>query len=107
MTSTGKYKNQMADDQVEDVGGYAKQSTFKTDYQDFEDDGDMKHDRREQILTSNAFDNMVERQTTASKQEFQPYSRLDKSGKKANGVTKSASFVAKSTRTKKETVIPG
>jgi hypothetical protein len=37
----------MADDQVEDVGGYAKASTFKSDYQDFMDDGDMKHDRRE------------------------------------------------------------
>ena len=57
---------------VEDANGYGKpldkQSTLKTDYQDYEDESDNKHDRREQLLTSNAFDNMVDRtQTSVSK----------------------------------------
>jgi hypothetical protein len=37
-----------------------KQTTFKTEYHDYEDnEADLKHDRREQLMTSNAFDNMV------------------------------------------------
>lgn len=84
----------MEEDVVEDGNIYGGQfdraTTFKTEYPENEEP-DMKHDRREQLLTSNAFDQMQQ-----STQPKKTYSRLT-SGKKAT-TAKRGSFLTKSTR---------
>lgn len=50
-TIVSKKTHNRLDDEVEDTsfkrGTIEKQTTFQTEYNDYEDDGDMKHDRRE------------------------------------------------------------
>jgi hypothetical protein len=76
-------------------------STQVPDYMDDVDESDQKHDRRDQILASSQFDNMLARQTDVRKSAskaadpiLSAYSRLS-TGKK---VSPTKSFVNKSTR---------
>jgi hypothetical protein len=88
------------DDMVEDVNAYKgildKQNTIKTDFNDYAEESNMKHDRTEQLMASNAFDNMVDQsQSTFSKKKS--FSRLT-SGKKIGMKRGSMTNVNKSTR---------
>ena len=58
-------------------------------YQDDTDEGDLKHDRRDQLLASNAFDNMVNKQRTVPKKAFSRLTSGKKTSKSATGLNKS------------------
>jgi len=77
-------------------------NTQVPDYMDDVDETDQKHDRRDQILASSKFDDMIERRTEAKKTVSKAadpitnaYSRLS-TGKKVISPTKT--YTNKSTR---------
>jgi len=77
-----------------DPYGASIDTKSKVELQEYDDD-DMKHDRREQLLTSNAFDNTFNDRTNTKPQPTKAFSRLT-SGKKVN--SKRTSIVTRSTR---------